>query len=218
MKTKEIQKFVKTSLLPYFPGFGLAGRVLFEEPVNDVLRGFFFEDSEFSQNTVYVWAFVQPLYTPKGYFSLSFGKRLHRKNSLIGRREDWDMALLEVTGAELRKAIDSQGLAHISRLSDPCKIAKNLFRVTGLRGDPYAIEAVIYSQIILGDVIKGASRLEGLLRDVQGQEKYEELTVRGHLLLEATKHGVQGTAGILNRWRTQTAKQLKIPISETLYR
>lgn len=214
MKTKEMQKFAKAWLLPTLPGFELAGKVLFQKPVADVLRGFCFEDSDFSTNTGYVWVFVQPLYVPKGYLALSFGKRLFHKTGFFSRRQDWDLSSLESSGPDLRAAIESQGLPHLSKLSTPTEIVENLFRVTGLRGDPYAIEAVAYSQIRLGDVVKGARRLEGLLRQVRGEEKYEEVTIRGRLLLEATKQGNLTASNLLNQWRIEMARTLKIPTSE----
>ena len=52
---------VKQILLKH-PDFQNKGLLVFAKPLNGVLRGFYFEGSDFNSSSFYVWAFVQPLF------------------------------------------------------------------------------------------------------------------------------------------------------------
>lgn len=68
-----INKFVKECILPNFDGFRYQNKVLYKEPIGDVLSGFYFEKVK---NYFYIWIFFQPLFIPSKSIYFTFGKRL----------------------------------------------------------------------------------------------------------------------------------------------
>jgi hypothetical protein len=68
-----INKFVKECILPNLDGFRYQKKVLFQEPIGDVLSGFYFEKVK---NHFYIWIFFQPLFIPSKSIYFTFGKRL----------------------------------------------------------------------------------------------------------------------------------------------
>lgn len=212
MRTPAIQNFVKAHLLPHFPSFSIAGKVMFEEPIGDVLRGGYFEDSEAFPTSVYVWVFVQPLYIPRDYFFFTLGKRLTYKPGFFARSEVWNLHLAE-TGPFLKKAIELQGLPHIAKLRSPELLAENATWVSGLLGDSRVAEIVAYSLIRLGEVKNGAKRLQSVLKQARERE-HAEVVTKCTELLRAVEQRECEVQALLGEWRMQTARNLRLPVEK----
>lgn len=212
MKTKHIQLFMRTCLIPTFDGYSITGKMLFQKPISHILRGFYFEDSEFNPESVYVWVFAMPLYIPKGYVYFTFGKRLFRKVGFLKTRQDWDIAAPydENLRRAMLESMKSQGVPHLSKLATPELLIRNLTIATGLWGDPYVREAVAYSFARIGKLPAAKRRLQWLLRTVGREERYKELRARGRRLLDAIQEGSQATSDLLDEWSKDTARSLKL--------
>ena len=90
MKTKTIEAFARKHLLPGLPGFEASRTILYRQPLQPVLRGFAFEDSEFGTNVVYLWVFVLPLNVPAKHLTFTFGHRLENRKGLFERLQQVD--------------------------------------------------------------------------------------------------------------------------------
>jgi hypothetical protein len=217
MKTKQIQQFLTKCLLPEFKGYAIARKILFATPLTTILRGFYFEDSEFNPESVYVWVFVMPLYVPKGYVYLTFGKRIFRKVGFLRTQQDWQIAAPydDNLCATMIRVMRSQGVPYLSKLATPELLLRNLAFVTGLWGDPYVREAIAYSLARTGKLGSAKRRLSWLLRTVGREERYDELKTRGSKLLEAINRGSEATANLLDEWTKKTSQDLKLPVGPT---
>src|SRR4051812_10855940 len=61
-------------------GFQRAGTLLFRSPVGHLLHGIEFDSSAFTKTTLYVTAFLQPLYLPVDYVFFTYGGRLRTRD------------------------------------------------------------------------------------------------------------------------------------------
>jgi hypothetical protein len=161
MKTKQIQQFVAHCLIPELNGYSIVRKMLLQEPLTHILRGFYFEDSEFNPRSSYVSILVLPLYVPESHVHFQFGKRLYRKVGFLKAPPYNDRVC-----HSLLEAITSQGIPYLSKLATPGLIVRNLRHVTGLYGDPYVREAIAYSLARIGKLAAAKRRLQWLLRTV----------------------------------------------------
>src|SRR5688572_13139938 len=60
MKKRDVEKFIRTHLLPAFPGWQAKGFHMFMTPVGDMFRSIAFQ----CDSSVYISAGVYPLYLP----------------------------------------------------------------------------------------------------------------------------------------------------------
>lgn len=213
MRTKEIQRFVGAYIQPHLEGYSMSGKILFKEPARPVLRGFYFEDSEFNPKSVYTWAFIQPLYLPKDYIFFTFGKRLRRSVGFLRSREDWGIGDPpdQDIHSLLLQAIRSKGIPHLARLATPDLIIRNLRAATGLRDNPYALEAIAYSYARLGNPSEAESRLKKVMRSASRENKFRSIVERGQRLLAAIQAGADETTKLLDAWEKETIRKLKLP-------
>jgi hypothetical protein len=75
MKTKQFVAIQKM-LLPELPGFAIKGSMMLMCPVKAILRGIYFEGSDFDKTSFYVNVFALPLCVPTKHLYFNFGNRL----------------------------------------------------------------------------------------------------------------------------------------------
>jgi hypothetical protein len=76
MKSQLVRRLSKMYFLPNLPGYIAKGHLLYQQDLEHILRGFWFESSAFDRDSFTVEVFVQPLYIPVSHLSFTFGHRL----------------------------------------------------------------------------------------------------------------------------------------------
>jgi hypothetical protein len=113
MKNKDFARLGK-QLLPDLPGFAVKGPYTFIAPVGHSLRGLCFESHSYEANLFYVWVFFLPVFIPRKYVSLNFGRRLQGPNG----DDRWN-ADAPTLIADLRAAVERQALPFLSAIRSP---------------------------------------------------------------------------------------------------
>ena len=63
MNNKEFAS-LGNDLLQELPGFVVKSPMVFAAPIKHVLRGLYFEGSDFDRDSFYIWGFFLPMYVP----------------------------------------------------------------------------------------------------------------------------------------------------------
>jgi len=196
------------------PGFEVRRGLLFACPLEHVLRGYWFESSAFSRADFCIYVFAQALFVPKGHLVFSLGDRL---GSIRGRQDKW---WTYTEGREKRMMADI--LAHMQRegpiVLDKFKTLKDFVRnAINTRTNPYSPyppEMVAYGAVLTGDARKAQEmfdRLERTLRDArEHRDYYDEILSRARRVRETFERDPAEAVAILNRWREETAANLKL--------
>jgi hypothetical protein len=80
MRTRDLVEIEKT-LLPDLPGFTIKGNMMFMRPVKEILRGLYFEGSDFDKSSFYITFFALPLCVPTTHLYFLFGNKLRISGS-----------------------------------------------------------------------------------------------------------------------------------------
>jgi hypothetical protein len=181
--------------------------------LDSVLRGFFFEDSSFSQNTLYVWVFVQPLYVPSTNVHFTFGRRLTNK-AAGASYESWEItdSNLEEQARLILREILAEGLPYLAHLSTPDQLATNLESATGLRDNVFVREAIAYSLAWIGHYKSALRVLHKLAAPVRDRES-TQISTRAEELVAAINASPVSTAKLMNSWTKFTLAHLSLPTS-----
>lgn len=154
MKRLEFEKFASKLLIPELPGFAVKGHLIFRLPVGSLLRGFIFDSSGFSRETFNPDVFVQPLYVPNDYITMTLGRRL------LGvwkfRADD------ETLATKLLASMRKEGFPLLDELGSPEKIASNAERLKSPENH-YVRQAAAYSLALIGEDRQAIKRLDELL-------------------------------------------------------
>lgn len=197
MKAGE-RKRLAGSIRALMPDLREKGRLLAAVPRGRILRGLYLEDSS-DPTRVYVWAFVQPLYTPASTIAFNLGKRLG------GGSKTWSVAEPDAI-AEIAR---NEGLPFFGPLSTPDELARWPF----LEGqtDPYAREARAYSCVACGRFIEGIVALRELARSLAGGTPWMlEMGKRAQQLADLAEANPDGARKLLVRWEAETAAALHV--------
>ena len=122
--------------------------LLYRISEDDVLVGYYFQDSAWNSSRFSVYVFCQPLYCHAEEFRFNFGGRL---GALAGDSErQWEVGNNdEQVQQEVLSAIDSEGEPWVSRVDSAEKIALNGLR-TGNSNDIYVLRDIAYSAALAG--------------------------------------------------------------------
>jgi hypothetical protein len=199
------EEILRRWVLPHLPDFSIKNGILYQVPMNHVLRGFILETRAGSADSAYVIAFCQPLYVPREDIMLSFGERLPRGSALLARNEIWsfDKANISDTTSALAKEVCGRGLKMLKRYGTPEKIAGSFF----LHASPFQKEAIAYSHALLDHTAEATTRLQHLLEKRETQ-LHAETSANALTLLRAMKEGHQKVKLLLSEWENRTLSNL----------
>ena len=214
MKRREFDALIRKHLLTHLPQFGVNGGVLFVRPLVYILRGYCFESSGFDPKSFYVWAFAQPLFVPTEALTLDLGCRL---GAIRGRQcQSW-----KLTGdneakvmADVLRHINREGSVVVENFRTLEDFVRNAIGPDTNPYSPYPPEMVAYGAVLLDDVglvKKMFDRLEKSLADAKDHRPYhDEILERARSVRRAFERDPAQAVDILNTWRDQTAKNLKL--------
>lgn len=201
MKKKDFEAIGKR-LLADLPGFAVRGPVVFIAPVRGVLRGLYFEGSDFDKNSFYVNIFILPLFVPTKFMYFLFGDRLR-----VDGADRWKADAPNML-AQLGATIKQEALPWLSR-------SKSLIDITRLAEshpnpkDLHVQQVVAYALARSGNVkqaVDALDRLLGLLsEEVPWQHEMAERAkvLKSQLLAEPTAAQRQ-----LDSWEIETVRNL----------
>lgn len=88
MRNSDCHRLAK-ALLPQLPGFSTDKRkLIFIQPIGNVLRGFMFESTAYAREDFFFWRLFMPICGPIEYITLSYGDRLSVPGGHAGWRSD----------------------------------------------------------------------------------------------------------------------------------
>lgn len=180
------------------PNLHEKGRLLAVTPRGRILRGVYLEDSSDSAS-VYVWAFVQPLYTPASTVVFAFGKRLG------GPSKTWSTG--DTDG--LATVVRDEAVPFFNPVSSPEAFASWGF-LDG-RDDPYVREAKAYSLVASGRFSEGAQALRELASSLSGGTLWMiEMRKRAEHLAGLAETNPTAAHELLAMWESETISALRI--------
>jgi hypothetical protein len=216
MRAKDVERLAKTYLLPRLPGFKLHKKLLYISPIEQILRGVFFDSSAYERWTFVIEAFVQPLYIPKNNYVFSYGGRL---GNLGGGAENWwtiDETNEEQVMKEVLYALQTEALPFLQSVKDPGDFAKKYEHRARDPGIHY-MEAVSYSLVIMGKYRKAMKILNRNLKTLEKAVKseyaspyMEEMVDRTNIIKNALIEDPNKAVDVLNGWREETLKNLRL--------
>jgi len=199
---------IEHRLLPRFPNFTVKGALMFIQPLDNTLRGFYWEPSTFSKKEFFVNAFFLPLYIPTKHLHCTFGHR-------VGLRRRWsiDRFDLESTlGSEMQKEVP-----FLMSLRTPTDVANALkpLAIPNQNGyvNPNCSEALAYALVLSGDIKAAATVLDRLLKSANPLIAWEnEIASRARLVQEKLEQP-ENVLEQLAAWETETVHNLGIEAS-----
>jgi hypothetical protein len=211
MKTSEFDKLAREQLRPLLPGFEAAKGLLFEAPIEDLLRGFTFQGSSYDRTSFYLVAFVQPLYVPSDEELPTFSERSPR----LASTDALD---------DIRSFVEGSGRKFLERLRTPTDLADWLEREeAGHKPDPFALEALAYSALL---AVRSEDAEQWLEVAAKTAEEYVRDDLDEGLYAKDEEHPLQAVLertaqvrdaldasanealALLERWREETARKL----------
>ena len=202
MKKKEFASLAR-QLLPHVADMIVHGPMMLTIPVGQVLRGIYFEGSDFDAKSFYVWVFWLPLYVPTEQVSFNLGKRIR---SAAGERWNTDSPrLLE----NLVIAIRTEAIPLLKRLETPEGVLEAARSAAAGSKDPYVHQALSYALAIAGKTEAAVSAIDVLLGFLDPAIPWQaELGSRTTLLKEKLLERPENAAAMLEGWRTESIRKL----------
>ncbi len=208
MKGADFQRLARKYLLPHLPGFGSKGGLLVAEPLEYLLRGFSFEPSGFDPSSFYMSVFVQPPYVPSTYVCFHYGNRLGFSWSRPQASEEWYVM------GKLLACMESEGLPFLRRFRNPADFADKAAQITGSLDDPYLVETVASSLVLVGryqDALEEIDRLHRITMRMNPKLSWpREIDRRAQQVRESMSRDPQEAVALLNAWRDQTVHNLRL--------
>jgi hypothetical protein len=197
MKAAERRRVART-IRSAVPNLHEKGRLLAATPRGMILRGIYIEDSS-DPARVYVWAFVQPLYSPASTVVFDFGKRLG------GPSKTWSTGDADALTVMVR----DEGVPFFTPVSSPEALASWSF-LDG-RSDPYAREAKAYSLVASGRFSDGAQALRELAGSLPGETAWMiEMQKRAEHLASLAETDTTAAHELLATWESETVSALRV--------
>jgi hypothetical protein len=167
---------IEERLAPRFPGFAIQGPLMLMKPLGEILRGFHFEPSSFSNTQFYVTAFFLPLYVPTKQIHFTFG---HRIGATTKRWTAGQPHLENTLASEMRRE-----MPFLEHLATPKDVASALYPFTKPNQNgyvnPHSYEALAYTLLRAGETEHAMQVIDTLLRNTSptiGWEKEIALRV-----------------------------------------
>jgi hypothetical protein len=184
--------------------FACKGNLLYESPIRDLLRGFYFESSAFDSHTFYLWTLVAPLYVPQDHISLTLGSRLKNPRT-TGRAWNDERDSSQAVSA----AVLSDGIAFLGLFDTPADLATNALSNFPER-NPYVRQAVAYSLILTTDPRRAIPVLRALTEVSPESPKWRQpMADRAQLLTELlTGNRLEEARSLLSGWKEHSLRSL----------
>jgi|SRR5262249_3931337 len=154
MTKREFERIGK-ALLPELPDFGVAGQLLFAQPIGETLRGIYFARS-IGPRDFYAHLVVLPLFVPTTVVGFNFGWRVGG-GSHFWNADDPNLI------AELAAALKREALPFLSRIQSPRDVADAAMSLHK-SADWYVQQAIAYALARAGDVSQAVVALDELVR------------------------------------------------------
>ena len=189
------------------PGYFRKGRLIFAVPIRDVLRGFYIEDSDFSETAFYVTVFFLPLYVPTSHIHFAFGKRLR-----VHGGDRWDLGDPTVRET-LLNCMQAEGLSFFAGAAEPSELARTIEERWHGSRDPYALEGIAYSLARTGEFNAAVAALSGLRSILRPEIRWQaHMDERAARLQNCIAVGAEGARELLDSWKAETVESLKLPV------
>ncbi len=209
MKGRVWEKFAKEHLLPHLPGFRVKGTLLYQEPVDWVLRFFLADTSATSTDYFYFTVAVQPLYVPRDYLVLSLGYRAEdgRGAFVLGDRDEMAERLL----AHIRQ----EDLAFLERHGSPASLLEHDWWKDPI--DPNSLEWEAYSLILVNRTQEAARVLAEAVEYRHPSPNFvmapwdHEVMARCREMAGLLEQGVDVARLRLDEYRRSTLAALRLP-------
>ncbi len=156
MKHQRLRSLVAPIVAEY-PSLTFHKRLLRLTPTHHLLQGFFFDDSAFSADILYLHALTLPLYVPTKHMHLTFSARLRDPDG----KERWEVKDSAATTYRLAQVIRSQGLPYLHRQNTPAGFAA-VYSQSAKEQNPYILEALAYSYDLAGETHHSTANLQAL--------------------------------------------------------
>ena len=213
MTGREFQSLIRRHLLHRMPGYSVSRNLLFRAPLRYLLCGYCFESSS-DPRGFYVSEFVQPLFVPDEGVTLSLGRRLGSKAGMGGTYWQLDDTNEADGMGQVLAHIRRDGTAILRKFETLEDFAKNAITRHTNPYSPYPPEMVAYGAILIGDTNRACkmfNRLEDTLRTAKHHRDYhDEILARARRVRSAFERDPTEAIAILNRWRDETAANLKL--------
>ncbi len=203
MNVAQVTKLLSTYVIAEFPGYRQKGRLLHKEPIEYVLRGYFFDRSS-APEALQVALIVMPLYVPDD--NVFFSSTLY--SALVTPENEV---------AEMRRVVKAMHKAEatVDRVNDAASVAR--YEHSRVRGSERAHERHAYSLALAGDR-KGAVRsLRSLKKRVARRFADQpaatwlmDIHARAGRLLDALEEDPAIARAMLEEWASQTRAALKL--------
>jgi hypothetical protein len=215
MKGKDAERLSRKYILPHLPGFAANKSLLYRAPIGELLCAFCFEPSGFDRNGFYLWVFVQPLYVPESDIVFTFGNRLGFGWELTKETE-------AELGAKLLKCVRDEGLPWLELLQTPTKFIENVGPGKFMFFNPtnrHVLQAISYSQALIGDTQKALATLNGLLAKLKppgpdNPEHDHAFFKEVNSFRDTLVHAPTAAQEMLRKWREESLAALKLPSGE----
>jgi len=170
MKTAEFQSLIRKYLLPELPGYANTGSLLWKEPIEHLLRGYYFDSSEWDQSRFRITAFIQPLYVSYDSIVYLFSQEL---GFLSVKRElwwTWEERIIEKSVQDILRHLKRSGEPFVNSLTTPADVSSKGYQAIHLtdNNDPHLIRAIAYSWIMAGQPEQARREIGRLEAIVQG--------------------------------------------------
>jgi hypothetical protein len=210
VKGKMFEKFASRFIIPEWPGFTVSGNLIYRIPVATIFKGFVFDSSGFSADVFNPTVFVQPLYVPQDYITLTLGQRL------LGNWEFSPEVEEEALASRLLRSMTTEGMPLLDLLATPEKIAKEAEKLNGAINSHSVRRVVAYSLVWIGEDNEALQRLDKLLLMLEemgkGVQKWAlHLHEEVSQLREALLRNPNEARTLLAMWTEQTRQKLKLP-------
>jgi hypothetical protein len=198
MRRAERKRLAQLLATPRYQ-FRLFDPMLIATPIERILRGIFIENSSDPQR-VYLWAFVQPLFSPSTNVVLSLGQRLG------GGSRTWSVADAERAAAEL---VD-EAVQFFGPISSAAALA--CWKLLEARRDEYGREARAYALVAAGRYEEGSQELHALAASLPavGPTWMAAMKKRAEDLARRAESDGDAAQQLLREWEFESRAALRI--------
>ena len=205
MKIRDFER-IGREIGAFLPGFEAKGQLLFANPVGDILRGFFFDGSDYSRTAFRIVGFFQPLFPAMNHVHLTFGERLRDDSG----RDGWDAAQPDFMSS-LRRAVLVEA-PRIQAVKDATSAAVILFatKSENLHGAEAYAQCLARSNNVSAAQVEWSQLAGRLERNIVWQE---DMLARIEALSAAFSVSDDKGNELLDTWANATRLALGLPDS-----
>ncbi len=209
MKAARVKSLFAKYLQQDMPQFVVDRGIIYEPPIDYLLRGFVFESSVYGADYAFPTVFVIPLFVPEPYIYFTFGKRL----CSVTISADMEAEAMD----EVRRRMIREGLPLIDRLRSISLFVRNASRIAQ-GNDSNIREAIAYATILDGDVARGRRMAFDLSKAIRRNKRRTaefswllDVATRLDSVVQACDESPIAARALLDQWTSETKLALKLP-------